>query len=252
MRKRISLMLSLVLILSSLFGGSVFAAPEEGLQFVLDGVTYLDNMNQLQVDGHYVNVGNKIVLDVTETYLEIYDGDKLLAMGAYPKTIVGNLSIAIGGAKKTQIIMTAPEKYLKLTDVKLVNPKITYNSDAAQTLPAGKKVYYNGSPVEFDVKPAIINGRLMVPARATFEKMGAQVQWNPDAQSITVTKGTDTVILFIGKDMMSATGKSVKLDAPAQILEGRTVVPLRAISSALGDKILYGTDNEMAVIYSAN
>lgn len=173
-KRKLSVLLCLALLVAAALPAVCFAGPEEPLQFVVDSVTYLDNQTKLEVNGHYVNVSNKVVTDVTETYLEVYADGQLLAKGTYPKTIAGNLSITIGNAKKTQIIMEAPTQWLKLNNITTVT-KPVFNTEAPQTLPQGKKVYYNGSPVEFDVKPAVINGRLMVPARATFEKMNARV-----------------------------------------------------------------------------
>ncbi|HOA80330.1 MAG TPA: copper amine oxidase N-terminal domain-containing protein, partial [Defluviitaleaceae bacterium] len=39
-------------------------------------------------------------------------------------------------------------------------------------------VTLNGEPLYFDVNPQIINGRTMVPIRAIFEAMGANVKWD--------------------------------------------------------------------------
>lgn len=39
-------------------------------------------------------------------------------------------------------------------------------------------VYLDANEIEFDVPPQIINGRTMVPIRAIFEKMGANVEWD--------------------------------------------------------------------------
>ena len=41
----------------------------------------------------------------------------------------------------------------------------------------GFRIYLNGERVEFDVPPQIINGSTMVPMRAVFEALGAQVHW---------------------------------------------------------------------------
>jgi len=248
-KRKLSVLLCLALLVAAALPVVCFAGPEEPLQFVVDSVAYLDNQTKLEVNGHYVNVSNKTVSDVSEIYLEIYAGGQLVAKGTYPKTTAGNYSISVGNVKKAQFIMGDPVQWLKLEQITSVS-KPVFNLEPPQSLPTGKKVYYNGASIEYDVPPAVINGRLMVPARATFEKMRAVVMWNPEAKSITVTRGQQSVVLFVGKDVMTVDGTPVKLDAPPQIIDGRTLVPLRAISAALGDKVLYGAENEMAVIYS--
>lgn len=39
-------------------------------------------------------------------------------------------------------------------------------------------VCLNGTPLEFDVPPQLINDRTMVPMRKIFEALGAAVDWN--------------------------------------------------------------------------
>lgn len=58
---------------------------------------------------------------------------------------------------------------------------------------AGPVVYFNDSPLKFDVPPQNINGSLLIPLRAIFEALGASVDWNETNKEITA-KNTDTVI----------------------------------------------------------
>ncbi|MCK5744536.1 MAG: hypothetical protein KAH30_07330, partial [Caldisericia bacterium] len=46
--------------------------------------------------------------------------------------------------------------------------------------------------------------------------------------------GIKVVELWIGSDIMRVNGETIRLDAPPQIVSGRTVVPVRAISEAFG------------------
>lgn len=249
LRKKITALLCLMLLLAAAIPAMAFAVPEQTLHFVLTNATYLNNESQLQVDGYYVNVGNRPVVDIPETYLEIYDGAALVAKGSYKKTTIEANYVAVGGARKAQIIMETPEKYLKLKDLK-ATAVMTASFGDSVTLASGKKVFYNAVPVVYDVQPAVVNGRLMVPARSTFEIMSATVDWNGESKTVTVKRGNQTVMLVIDSDIMRVNGTPIKLDAPAQIIDGRTLVPLRAISSALGEGIMYGAENEIVTIYS--
>ena len=89
-----------------------------------------------------------------------------------------------------------------------------------------------------DVPARIINGRTMVPMRAIFEKLGANVEWIEADQLIIASKGYKLVTLKIGKDTLNmadisqSLNTSIKLEV-APFLEGeRTLVPLRAVSEA--------------------
>lgn len=96
------------------------------------------------------------------------------------------------------------------------------------------RVVMNGSPMSFDVPPVIINDRTMVPLRAIFERLGASVDWDGDTRTVTSSLGNITVRLTVGDSVMYINGTPVGLDAPACIIDDRTMVPLRAVSEAYG------------------
>lgn len=94
------------------------------------------------------------------------------------------------------------------------------------------KVRVGGELIDFDVQPRIINGRTMVPLRAIFEALGASVNWDGATKTVTSTKGGTTIKLTIDNPTMDVNGTGVTLDSPACIIDGRTLVPVRAISEA--------------------
>lgn len=97
-----------------------------------------------------------------------------------------------------------------------------------------------GRPVAADPAPFIEQGRTLVPVRFVAEALGAQVSWNPEQQQVTVAlpprrDGAGTaIILTIGQELARVGGIEVLLDVPAQIVEGRTFVPLRFVAETLG------------------
>jgi len=90
----------------------------------------------------------------------------------------------------------------------------------------------NNNIIEFDTKPQIINGRTMVPLRAIFEALGAAVDWNEKKQMITATRNETTIKLTINNATMHVNDNAITLDSPACLVDGRTLVPVRAISEA--------------------
>ena len=95
-------------------------------------------------------------------------------------------------------------------------------------------VQFNGKYMTFDVPPLIINSRTMVPMRAIFEALGCTVTWDGATQTATGLRNGTAVSLTIGSDMGKIDGKGVALDAPAALINGRTMIPLRFVSEALG------------------
>jgi len=99
---------------------------------------------------------------------------------------------------------------------------------------AAIQVKVNGTPLYLSVEPTLVSGRTMVPLRGIFESLGAQVNWDASTRMITANKGDTDVQLGIGDRRATVNGRAVYLDAPAMILRGSTMVPLRFVSEALG------------------
>ena len=103
-------------------------------------------------------------------------------------------------------------------------------------------IIVNDHIVFSDVAPYIKNSRTYVPIRFIAEELGFDVKWDAKTKKVTMTDGESTVELTIGSKTMLVNGKKVKLDAPAEIKDQRTFVPLRAIAEAFGKKVEYSND----------
>lgn len=96
----------------------------------------------------------------------------------------------------------------------------------------GVKVEIDKTELAFDVLPIIQNGRTLVPMRAIFEALGADVEWNGDTQTITAKNNDVTIQMQIGNNTLTKNGQSTQMDVSPQIIDGRTMVPVRAISDS--------------------
>ncbi len=99
------------------------------------------------------------------------------------------------------------------------------------------RIVVNNETMNFagDQPPVIQNGRTLVPFRAVFEKMGAEVEWYSDSKLCKASLGGVEVAIHIDSTTVSISGKaSVESDVPAQIINGRTMVPLRVLSEGVG------------------
>lgn len=112
----------------------------------------------------------------------------------------------------------------------------------------GVKAYVNGEEPEFDVPPVIKEGSTLVPFRAISEALKADVAWNQEEQSVTVTKDGTVVKLLLGSTTAYVDGKEVTLEVPGQLLNGRTVVPVRFISEAFEAKVDWEPETQSVVI----
>lgn len=99
---------------------------------------------------------------------------------------------------------------------------------------AAPQVVLDGQQLEFEVPPIIENGRTLVPLRAIFEALGANVSWDGPTQTVTATKSDITIKLQIGSQTAYRNNEAVSLEVPGKIISNRTLVPLRFVSEALG------------------
>ncbi|NEU30603.1 copper amine oxidase N-terminal domain-containing protein [bacterium LRH843] len=110
---------------------------------------------------------------------------------------------------------------------------INHNAYAATTI----NVNINGQTLYFDQPPIIEKGRVMVPMRTIFEVVGAKVEWSPKTQTVKATKGNTIILLPLNSKQATINGTKKSLDVPAKSVGGRTLVPLRFVSEALGSTV---------------
>jgi hypothetical protein len=108
----------------------------------------------------------------------------------------------------------------------------------------------DGRPLIFD-QPAIMqDGRVMVPLRGIFESLGADVLFDNATRTIKATKGDRVVQLALGSREAMINGQMSYLDVPANTLGGRTLVPLRFVSEALGADVRWNPSSRTVALSS--
>lgn len=113
------------------------------------------------------------------------------------------------------------------------------------------KVVLDGTQLTFDVPPIIENGRTLVPLRAIFEAMGAEVKWDPQTATVTAVKGNTTVVMKIGSLEPTINGVVKPIDVAGKIVNDRTLAPLRFVCEAFGGAVEWAKDTQTATIKSA-
>ncbi|WP_426451813.1 copper amine oxidase N-terminal domain-containing protein [Paenibacillus sp. S-38] len=114
---------------------------------------------------------------------------------------------------------------------------------------AGVKLYVNGEEPSMEVRPFIREGNTLVPFRAISEALKAEVSWDAEERSVTVTRDGITVKLFIDSKTAYVNGEEVTLEVPAAIENGSTVVPVRFVSEALKATVKWENETKFVVIY---
>lgn len=96
------------------------------------------------------------------------------------------------------------------------------------------KILVNGEKIKSDVAPVIVDDRTLVPVRVIFEALGAEVEWDDETKTVISKMGESTVIMQIGNKSITVDGVMKEIDVPAQIVNDRTLVPVRAVSESYG------------------
>ena len=121
-------------------------------------------------------------------------------------------------------------------------------------------VTVDGGEILFHDQPAIImNDRTLVPARGVFEAMGATVVWLGEEKRVQIdsadnftrvylTIGSDNMEIYKFKDIFSSDRTDKTLDVPAQVINDRTMIPLRAVADAFGCEVEWIQEEMAAVI----
>lgn len=112
-------------------------------------------------------------------------------------------------------------------------------------------VLYNGKRVSFDAyqqNPEIVNNRTMVPLRSIFETMGASVEWDNSTNTAIATRNNTTVKIQIGAYEIYKNNEKIEMDVPAQIVNGRTMVPVRVIAEVFGANVEWKANGNIVLI----
>lgn len=101
-----------------------------------------------------------------------------------------------------------------------------------------------------DAAPYIANSRTYVPFRALGEALGATVEWDNDARTVTYTLGDTEIVMTIGDTTYTINGVEKSMDVAPEITGDRTYVPVRFVAEGLGFKVtpLYAEDGTTASV----
>ncbi len=140
------------------------------------------------------------------------------------------------------------EKYTNEEWDKLMeNAKELEDFPGIKLLPA-ENILMPGKNLKFDVPPVLKSGRLLVPIRALSTALGADVEWNNETRTATIVFDGKTIEIAMSNENILVNGSPVETDVPAEIINGRIVVPLRFIIENMGLEIEWDQDTQTAEV----
>ena len=97
-----------------------------------------------------------------------------------------------------------------------------------------------------------------MPMRKIFETLDAKVNWIGESNTIIAAKDENVIVMNIGSKTFSVTNvitaetKNIGLDVPPQVINDRTLVPIRAVSEALDKNVDWDNNTKTVTISDKN
>lgn len=107
-------------------------------------------------------------------------------------------------------------------------------------------VTVGGQPLYLSPGPIERTGRVFVPLRGIFERLGATVVYQ--SGEINATRGSTTVSLRIGSTQAVVAGQPQYLDVAPFIVGATTYVPLRFVAQSFGANVNYDSSTRVVAI----
>ncbi|MBR6542586.1 MAG: copper amine oxidase N-terminal domain-containing protein, partial [Anaerotignum sp.] len=216
-----------------------------------DVVVKSDDHGKATVNDTYAKCGQEITITVTPD--KGYELDKLTVIDAkgneidVEKTKNGKYTFVMPKAD-----VTVKASFEKEVDAEAPAVEDVTSADADKTtlvLTIDQRIYkLDGNYVVNDVAPVIADARTFLPIRLVAEALGATVEWDEAAQSVTIVDADTTIVIYIGQAYATVNGVPVQLDAPAFIANGRTYLPVRFVAENLGATVSWDADTQEVTI----
>ena len=208
-----------------------------------DTIFFLD---MLQLHNMYVAFGGSVeavAADNEEAYgvatWTRNSGDNWRVVQFKPDLKRNDVRISAGGADANSKGCVRPAFYLNEDTAMIVSGSGTKDDPYVLngTASTGTEVFCNGEQINFDVEPITENDRTLVGMRAIFESLDADVTWEQDTLTAVAVKDGTTIKLQANNNVMLKNDEEITLDVPAQVVNDRTMIPLRAVAEALDAKV---------------
>ena len=111
-------------------------------------------------------------------------------------------------------------------------------------------IVIDGTRVVSDVAPLNRNGSLLVPVRV-IENLGALITYDGATRKVTVNSAAKVIVLSIGSKTALVNGVPKTMQAAAEIVSGRTMIPLRFIGETMGADVSFA-NNTVTIKYFTN
>ncbi|MBR0469791.1 MAG: hypothetical protein IJJ55_01095 [Clostridia bacterium] len=132
----------------------------------------------------------------------------------------------------------------------LTTPTVPPRYDNSKFIITNSTIILNGEVQKFSTPTISYQDRTLVPMRELFEKLGTEVLWNGEEQSITAVTPTKNVGMIINNPFVNSGGYVIVVDVPPMLYGDRTVIPLRFVCEQLHLNVQWDGDNNTIFLTS--
>ena len=208
-----------------------------------------------------INKDNTVKMTLKDEYNNVKDVDvdtnNVYAYVAKTSDADANVSVNLNGSKVQDGKMTFKVYSDKATTADIIvaaktstgavyATTLTYTF-GEQDIPADTSVVMTLGSTEMlinnkvvdmkDAAPFAKNNRTYVPFRALGEALGAKVDYNKDAKTVTYTLGGTKIVMTLDSKTYTVNGAEKTMDVAPFAKDNRTYVPVRFVGEGLGFKV---------------
>lgn len=223
-----------------------------------DGELYEFNLNGFDyVFGYGAIMDEYPVSDNSVLYIKGYNGSRFVDITSLSNGIPNGLYIrdimAVSELDSYNNWEVHKDEYLQI-DMSFTN-NFLYFYDPNVTVKV--KAENNTGVNEFisfpDQAPIIANERTLLPIRAIAEHYGWSVDWKAETKCVTIENESVKIEITIGDNLMrvipvEGLKNGISLDVPACILNGRTMLPVRAVAEAMGVTVDWNQEEQCVIL----
>lgn len=118
----------------------------------------------------------------------------------------------------------------------------------ADTVQYMVRVFVNGTEYTSASQGFLQNDRTMVPLRMIAEDLGYQVDWDGGRRSVTLQRGSDTLLLTLEQKAYRKNGEEKEFDVAPLIKENQTFVPIRLVAEEFGAMVTWNGEYRIVSI----
>lgn len=101
---------------------------------------------------------------------------------------------------------------------------------------------------DLTMPPIILNGYTLVPAREVFEGVGATVEWKKELEQVYIKYNDTLAVIPVDSSKAYINGTPATMQTKAKIINNKTMIPLRFVTTALGFQIEWDKSTRIANI----